>query len=51
MNELMCKHTKAELLHMAYASGLVRHNWPEMWRKDGIASTVIGIELRAADRL
>ncbi|GAB3006951.1 hypothetical protein GCM10023080_085880 [Streptomyces pseudoechinosporeus] len=51
MNELMRNHTKAELLHMAYAGGLVRHNSPEQWRKDEIASTVVDIELRAADRL
>ncbi|MEV6503408.1 hypothetical protein [Streptomyces prunicolor] len=28
MNELMRKHTKAELLRMAYAGGLVNHNSP-----------------------
>ncbi|MGW7359997.1 hypothetical protein ACWGI0_26060 [Streptomyces sp. NPDC054802] len=49
-NELMHKHTKAELLHMAYAGGLVNHNSPEKWRKDEIASTVVDLELRAADR-
>jgi hypothetical protein len=50
-NELMRNHTKAELLRMAYAGGLVNHNSPEKWRKDEIASTVVDIELRAADRL
>ncbi|MEU1481560.1 Helicase associated domain protein [Streptomyces sp. NPDC005760] len=48
--ELMRKHTKAELLRMAYAGGLVRHNSPEQWRKDEIASAVVDIELRAAAR-
>lgn len=28
-NKLMRKHTKAELLRMAYAGGLVNHNSPE----------------------
>ncbi|MFB0620881.1 Helicase associated domain protein [Streptomyces sp. AGS-58] len=51
MNELMRKHTKAELLRMAYAGGLVNHNSPEKWRKDEIASAVVDIEFRAADRL
>ncbi|PWI05766.1 helicase [Streptomyces sp. NWU339] len=48
MNELMRNHTKAELLRMAYEGGLVRHNSPEKWRKDEIASTVVDIELRSA---
>ncbi|MBK3569288.1 helicase associated domain-containing protein, partial [Streptomyces sp. MBT62] len=48
--ELMRKHTKAELLRMAYAGGLVRHNSPEQWRKEEIASAVVDIELRAAAR-
>ncbi|MFJ8795582.1 Helicase associated domain protein [Streptomyces sp. NPDC102462] len=48
MNELMRNHTKAELLRMAYAGGLVRHNSPEQWRKDEVASAVVDIELRAA---
>ncbi len=51
MNELMSNHTKAELLRMAYAGGLVNHNSPEKWRKDEIASAVVDIEFRAADRL
>ncbi|MEU9671509.1 hypothetical protein AB0E25_39420 [Streptomyces bobili] len=51
MNELMRNHTKAELLRMAYAGGLVNHNSPEKWRKDEIASAVVDIEFRAADRL
>ncbi|MFE9769414.1 Helicase associated domain protein [Streptomyces sp. NPDC005808] len=50
MNELMRKHTKAELLRMAYAGGLVNHNSPEKWRKDEIASTVVDTEFRTADR-
>ncbi|MFD6821936.1 Helicase associated domain protein [Streptomyces sp. NPDC060085] len=45
--ELNRKHTKAELLRMAYAGGLVRHNSPEQWRKDEIASAVVDQELRA----
>ncbi|MEU2518857.1 hypothetical protein ABZ732_08730 [Streptomyces pseudogriseolus] len=48
--ELTRKHTKAELQRMAYAGGLVRHNSPEQWRKDEIASAVIDQELRAAAR-
>jgi hypothetical protein len=47
----MRKHTKAELLRMAYAGGLVKHNSPEKWRKDEIASAVVDIEFRAADGL
>ncbi|MFC9810227.1 DEAD/DEAH box helicase [Streptomyces griseoaurantiacus] len=50
MNELMRKHTKAELLRMAYAGGLVNHNSPEQWRKEEIASAVVDIEFRAADQ-
>lgn len=48
MNELRRNHTKAELLRMAYAGGLVSHNSPEKWSKDEIASTVVDIEFRAA---
>ncbi|MFJ9668801.1 Helicase associated domain protein [Streptomyces sp. NPDC101219] len=48
--ELTRKHTKAELLRMAYAGGLVNHNSPEKWRKDEIASAVVDNELRAAAR-
>ncbi|GAA2644196.1 helicase associated domain-containing protein [Streptomyces vastus] len=51
LTELMRRHTKAELLHMAYAGGLVNHNSPEKWRKDEIASAVMDIKFRAADRL
>jgi hypothetical protein len=51
MNELMRNYTKAELLRMAYPGGLVNHNSPEKWRKDEIASAVVDIESRAADRL
>ncbi|MFD8174863.1 Helicase associated domain protein [Streptomyces sp. NPDC059709] len=50
LTELTRKHTKAELLRMAYAGGLVRHNSPEQWRKDEIASAVVDQELRAAAR-
>ncbi|MFE2296406.1 Helicase associated domain protein [Streptomyces sp. NPDC059452] len=50
LTELTRKHTKAELLRMAYAGGLVRHNSPEKWRKDEIASAVVDQELRAAAR-
>ncbi|MFF8391838.1 helicase associated domain-containing protein, partial [Cellulosimicrobium funkei] len=50
MSELMRNHTKAELLRMAYAGGLVNHNSPEKWRKDEIASAVVDIELRATAR-
>ncbi|MER6105149.1 hypothetical protein ABT115_23235 [Streptomyces sp. NPDC001832] len=50
MNELMRNHTKAELLRMAYAGGLVNHNSPEKWRKDEIASAVVDIEFHAADQ-
>ncbi|AZM57364.1 hypothetical protein DMA15_36420 [Streptomyces sp. WAC 01529] len=46
----MRNHTKAELLRMAYAGGLVNHNSPEKWRKDEIASAVVDIELRATAR-
>lgn len=48
--ELTRKHTKAELLRIAYAGGQVRHNSPEQWRKDEIASAVVDQELRAATR-
>ncbi|WP_460074172.1 helicase associated domain-containing protein [Streptomyces sp. YKOK-I1] len=50
LTELTRKHTKAELLRMAYAGGLVRHNSPEQWRKDEIASAIVDQELRAAAR-
>lgn len=50
LTELTRKHTKAELLRMAYAGGLVRHNSPEQWRKDEIASAVVDQELHAAAR-
>ncbi|MFJ9026707.1 Helicase associated domain protein [Streptomyces sp. NPDC102259] len=48
MNELMRNHTKAELLRMAYAGGLVPYNNPAKWRKDEIASTVVDTEFRTA---
>ncbi|EST36840.1 hypothetical protein M878_00135 [Streptomyces roseochromogenus subsp. oscitans DS 12.976] len=50
LTELMRKHTKAELLRMAYSCGLVNHDSPEKWRKDEIASAVVDIELRATAR-
>jgi len=50
INELMRKHTKAELLRMAYGGGLVNPNSPEHWPKDEIASAVVDNELRAAAR-
>ncbi|GAA1291682.1 hypothetical protein GCM10009579_65950 [Streptomyces javensis] len=50
IHELMRNHTKAELLRMAYAGGLVNHNSPEQWRKEEIASAVMDSELRAAAR-
>jgi hypothetical protein len=50
MNHLMRNHTKAELLRTAYAGGLVNNNSPEKWRKDDIASAVVDIEFRAANR-
>ncbi|MEV7197968.1 hypothetical protein AB0N81_40170 [Streptomyces sp. NPDC093510] len=46
----MRTHTKAELLRMAYAGGLVPYNNPEKWRKDEIASTVVDTEFRTADQ-
>ncbi len=48
MHELVRNHTKAELLRMAYAGGLVRFNSPEKWRKNEIASTIVDTELRTA---
>jgi hypothetical protein len=48
MHELMRKHTKAELLRMAFAGGLVDYNSPAKWRKDEIAATVADQEERAA---
>ncbi|WP_055637198.1 DEAD/DEAH box helicase [Streptomyces griseoruber] len=50
INELVRNHTKAELLRMAYAGGLVPYNNPEKWRKDEIASTVVDTEFRTADQ-
>ena len=50
MNELMRNHTKAQLLRMAYAGGLVPYNNPEKWRKDETASTVVDTEFRTADQ-
>jgi hypothetical protein len=48
MHELMRKHTKAELLAMAFAGGLVDFNNPRQWRKDEIASVVAEQEKRKA---
>lgn len=50
MNELVRNHTKAELLRMAYAGGLVPYHNPAKWRKDEIASTVVDTEFRTADQ-
>ncbi|MEV0226770.1 hypothetical protein [Streptomyces sp. NPDC050704] len=50
MNEPMRNHTKAELLRMAYAGGLVPYNNPAKWRKDENASTVVDTEFRTADQ-
>ncbi|MFJ3496877.1 hypothetical protein ACIPPJ_25250 [Streptomyces sp. NPDC086091] len=50
INELMRNHTRAELLRMAYAGGLVPYNNPEKRRKDEIAATVVDTELRTAGR-
>ncbi|MET9183245.1 hypothetical protein ABZX88_34300 [Kitasatospora aureofaciens] len=46
IHELMRKHTKPELLHMAYSLGLAPANSPEEWRKDEIATTVAELEQR-----
>ncbi len=50
MNQLMRSHTKVGLLRLAYAGGLVNHRSPERWRKDEIASAVVDVEFRAANR-
>ncbi|MEU0061493.1 hypothetical protein [Streptomyces sp. NPDC006334] len=47
MNELVREHTKADLLCMACAGGLVNHHSPEKWRKDDIATAVVDIEFGA----
>lgn len=51
MHELMKKHTKAELLRMAFAGGLLDFNNPAQWRKDEIAATVAEQEERRTDRV
>lgn len=48
LHELMRKHTKAELLRMAFAGGLLDFNNPAGWRKDEIAATVVDQEERRA---
>lgn len=48
MHELMRKHTKAQLLKMAFDGGLVDFNSPAKWRKDEIAATVAEQEERRA---
>lgn len=51
MHELMRKHTKAQLLKMAFAGGLTDFNSPHKWRKDEIAAVVADQEARReADR-
>lgn len=40
IGELMRKHTKPQLLSMAFAGGLVDHNQPARWRKDEIVAVV-----------
>ncbi|MFH8470626.1 hypothetical protein [Streptomyces sp. NPDC017991] len=50
INELVRNHTKAELLRMAYAGGLIPYNNPEKWSKDEIASTIVDTEFRTADQ-
>lgn len=46
MHELMRKHTKAELLKMAFAGGLLDFNNPAKWRKDEIAQVVADQQTR-----
>ena len=48
MHELMRKHTKAELLRMAFAGGLLNYNNPAKWRKDEIAAVVADQQERQA---
>lgn len=48
MHELTRKHTKAQLLDMAFAGGLVDFNSPAQWRKDEIAAVVAEQEERRA---
>ena len=48
MHELMRTHTKAQLLEMAFAGGLVDFNDPRKWHKDEIASVVAEQEARRA---
>lgn len=48
MHELMRKHTKPQLLRMAYAGGLLDYNQPAKWRKDELAGAVADQQLRAA---
>lgn len=42
--ELMRKHTKAELLRMAFAGGLLDFNNPAAWSKQEIAAVVVDQE-------
>lgn len=49
IHELMRHHTKAQLLQMAFAGGLVDFNDPRNWRKDEIAAVVAEQEHRRAE--
>lgn len=48
IHELMRKHSKAQLLRMAYASGLTGYNRPAEWTKQEIATSVADQEQRVA---
>lgn len=50
MYELMRRHTKAQLLKMAFAGGLVDFNSPAKWTKQEIAAVVAEQEARKAGR-
>ncbi|WP_328681866.1 hypothetical protein OG905_38550 [Streptomyces sp. NBC_00322] len=50
MNELMRNQPRPNCSAWAYAGGLVNHNSPEKLSKDEIASGVVDIEFRAAER-
>ena len=45
MWELMRKHTKSQLLSMAFAGGLMNYNSPAKWSKQEIASVVADQQL------
>jgi len=50
MHELMRKHTKPQLLAMAFAGGLADCNQPARWSKQEIAGAVAEQQLRASQR-